>query len=179
MCMKTSYYDELIKGLKNKGFRLTKIRKAIIEELDLAKKPLSASEIITLLGKHNLKPHKTSVYRELSFMLSEELIIKITFGEKQDRFELAAVEHHHHAVCEQCGDIEDIDCFEGMHLIERQLIALNFKLNAHMMEFFGLCEKCRRDNQQKDNGGKKHVFEGCAEQNKAIRQGDRTGQLWV
>ncbi|MBI4733738.1 MAG: transcriptional repressor, partial [Rubrobacteridae bacterium] len=70
----------------------------------------------------------------------------ITFGDKQDRFELAAIEHHHHAVCERCGDIEDVDCFEGMRLIERQLKAIDFKVNAHMIEFFGLCKKCRCDN---------------------------------
>jgi Fe2+ or Zn2+ uptake regulation protein len=144
--MKTTYYEEIVHELKSKGFRLTRIRKAVIEELDLAKKPLTAAEIIILLEKHGLQPHKTSVYRELNFMLTEGLIIKITFGDKQDRFELSTLEHHHHAVCEKCGGVEDVDCLEGMRMIEKQLAAKNFKINAHMLEFFGLCDTCRHDN---------------------------------
>lgn len=138
-----SYYDELINDLKGKGFRLTKVRKAIIEVLDLARKPLSVAELTALLGRRGLMPHKTSIYRELNFMLSEGIVIKITFGEKQDRFELAAMEHHHHAVCEGCGEVEDIDCGDGIRQIEEQLKGQSFRVSTHIIEFFGLCKKCQ------------------------------------
>ncbi|MHB8840423.1 MAG: Fur family transcriptional regulator [Candidatus Aquicultor sp.] len=138
-----SYYNDLIKDLKDRGFRLTKLRKAILEELDLARKPLSAAEIIEQLKKHDLKPHKTSIYREVTFMLEQGIITKITFGERQDRFELAAIEHHHHAMCQSCGEIEDIDCSEGIREIEKMLHAQDFKVNFHLVEFIGLCKNCR------------------------------------
>lgn len=144
--MSKSYYDSLIVELKNKGFRLTKVRKAIIEELDLSRKPLSAGELIELLDKHGLKPHKTSVYREINFMLEQEIINRVTFGERQDRFELAALEHHHHAICQNCGEIEDIDCGEGIRQIEEMLNKQKFKVSNHLIEFFGLCKNCQQSN---------------------------------
>lgn len=141
--MSYSYYDGIIKELKNKGFRLTKVRKAIIEVLDIAKKPLSASDIIVLLGECDLTPHKTSIYRELNFMLEQGVINRITFGERQDRFELLAMEHHHHAICQNCGDIEDVECGEEIRKIEQMLKNRNFKVSDHLIEFFGLCKKCQ------------------------------------
>lgn len=141
--MSKSYYNELIEELKNKGFRLTKVRKALIEELDIAKKPLSANELIELLNDRGLQPHKTSVYRELGFMLEQGIIKKLTFGERQDRFELAAMEHHHHAICENCGEIEDINCVAGIREIEERLREQNFEVSDHLIEFFGLCKKCK------------------------------------
>lgn len=141
--MSKSYYNELIEELKSKGFRLTKVRKALIEELDIARKPLSANELIELLNDRGLQPHKTSVYRELGFMLEQGIIKKLTFGERQDRFELAAMEHHHHAICENCGEIEDINCVAGIREIEERLREQNFEVSNHLIEFFGLCKKCK------------------------------------
>jgi Fe2+ or Zn2+ uptake regulation protein len=139
------YYEQITKKLKASGFRLTKVRKAVLKELDEAQKPLSAADIMDrLAAKHGLRPHKTSIYREIKFLLEQELIIKITFGEKQDLFELADMEHHHHAACQACGDIEDIDCSEGIRKIEEKLGARGFHVNAHLVEFIGLCLECSR-----------------------------------
>ncbi|MCL5291047.1 MAG: transcriptional repressor [Actinobacteria bacterium] len=142
--MKRSFYDGIIRDLKDQGFRLTKVRMAIIEELDRAKKPLSAGELIGLLKKRGLGPHKTSVYREIAFMLEQEIINRLSFGERQDRFELAALEHHHHAICKVCGEIEDIACSEGIRQIEEMLGKQKFKVSGHLIEFFGLCTSCQQ-----------------------------------
>jgi Fe2+ or Zn2+ uptake regulation protein len=137
-----NYYDGLIGKLRDAGFRLTTLRKAVLKELDLARKPLSAADIMDRLERQGLKPHKTSVYREINFLLKQQIIIKITFGEKQDLFELAEMKHHHHAACQSCGEIEDIDCSSGIKEIERKLSSRGFKVNFHLVEFIGLCRKC-------------------------------------
>ncbi|HZD60664.1 MAG TPA: transcriptional repressor [Anaerolineae bacterium] len=142
--MNRDCFDELIEELRGKGFRITKLRKAIIEELDLARKPLSAVEIADLLKDRRLEPHKTSIYRELGFMLEQGIINKLTFGEKQDRFEIAAMDHHHHAVCQNCGQVEDIECTKDIRKIEDALSAKDFKVDYHLIEFFGLCKNCRK-----------------------------------
>lgn len=143
--MNKSYYDDIINQLKDQGFRLTKVRKAIIEILDNAQKPLSAGDIIALLGESGLEPHRTSIYRELNFMLDQRIVNRLTFGERQDRFELLAMEHHHHAICQNCGDVEDIACGEGIRQIEEMLNKQQFKVSSHLIEFFGLCKSCQQN----------------------------------
>ncbi|MHB0977505.1 MAG: Fur family transcriptional regulator [Candidatus Aquicultorales bacterium] len=140
--MDNSYYDDIISDLKSKGCRLTKLRKAIVFELDNVKKPIAAGELIELLEKRGLKPHKTSVYREIAFMLEQRLLNRLTFGERQDRFELSAHDHHHHAICRGCGSVDDIDCTDGIRQIEEMLGLERFKVSGHLIEFFGLCAAC-------------------------------------
>lgn len=137
------YYEQLIKQLRKSGFRLTRVRKAVLKELDEAQKPLCAADILDRLARnHDLRPHKTSIYREIKFLLKRKIIIKITFGDKQDLFELADMNHHHHAACQSCGGIEDIDCSEGIRKIEEKLGTRGFKVNSHLVEFIGLCRAC-------------------------------------
>ncbi|MCL6106098.1 MAG: transcriptional repressor [Actinobacteria bacterium] len=141
--MNQSYYDFLTNLLIRKGFRLTVVRKAIIRELDNAKRPLSTGELRGCLQKSGLSPHKTTVYREIGFLLDQGIVTRLTFGERQDRFELSLFPHHHHAVCEKCGVVEDIDCAEGISKIEDMLSRRKFKVKTHMVEFIGLCDHCR------------------------------------
>lgn len=141
--MGITFYEDLINDLKSGGFRLTKVRKALIKELDLAQKPLSAAELMSRLEGHGLHPHKTSIYREIGFLLDRGIIKKLTFGERQDRFELTAIAHHHHAVCERCGEVEDVGCGDEIRRIEMELKQKGFSVNAHLVEFFGLCGKCQ------------------------------------
>ncbi|MBI4734084.1 MAG: transcriptional repressor [Rubrobacteridae bacterium] len=137
------YYPEIIESLKAKGCRITKLRRFMVKELDEAGKPLSVSEIMFLLKAHDMSPHKTSVYREIAFLVENGIIERITYGEKLDRFKLTALGHHHHAVCENCGEVRHVVCGEGIKEIERMLEEQHFKVHHHLVEFIGLCEKCR------------------------------------
>ncbi|GFP19172.1 Fur family transcriptional regulator, ferric uptake regulator [Candidatus Hakubella thermalkaliphila] len=138
-----SHTVALINQLRNKKFRITQLRKTLIEELGISKKPLSAGEIIEHLKKEKVIVHKTSVYRELAFLLEQGVVRKITFGEKKDRFELAIM-HHHHAVCQKCGEVEDLLHVEKkIKQIEQTLSQKQFKVEHHLVEFLGLCKKCQ------------------------------------
>jgi len=141
--MKKDLYQLIINELSDKNFRLTKLRKAIVRELNDSQKPQTAGEIIENLAIYGFQSHKTTIYRELTFLLNQNLVKKLNFGENQSRYELQALEHHHHAVCESCGQIKDIDCVEGTREIEKKLANLNFKVKNHLIEFFGLCDKCQ------------------------------------
>ena len=138
-----SHAAALIDQLRGKKFRITRLRKSLIEELEILKKPLSVGEIIEHLRKRKIFVHKTSVYRELVFLIEQEIVRKITFGEKKDRFELAVM-HHHHAVCQKCGDVEDLLHLEKrIQQMEQTLSRKQFKVKQHLVEFLGLCKKCQ------------------------------------
>lgn len=136
------YRKKLLIDLKSKGFRPSGMRLAILEEMELAAKPLPVAELRAALRSRGMNPHKTSVYRALKFMMAEGLVRKVNFGEKQDRFELAA-RHHHHAVCERCGGIEDIDCSSGIMETVETLAARDFLVSRHLVEFIGVCRNCQ------------------------------------
>ncbi|HAX60950.1 MAG TPA: ferric uptake regulation protein, partial [Elusimicrobia bacterium] len=57
--------------------------------------------------------------------------------------------HHHHLVCTNCGRIVDYTDFiddeiELLQLTEKGLSKkYNFKITGHLIQFYGLCDKCR------------------------------------
>jgi Fe2+ or Zn2+ uptake regulation protein len=125
--------------LAAKGFRLTQPRQVIFEVL--SHRPQSVMEIIEKLAKKKLQIDKVTVYRTLSNFVKLNLVEETQFKDKISVYELADHEHHHHVLCEKCGQIEDIHLDEKL-LINAAKKLSSFQINSHHLEFFGLCKKC-------------------------------------
>jgi Fur family ferric uptake transcriptional regulator len=122
------------------GIRYTKPRKLIFEALEHLSKPVSANEINDYLKN---KIDLTSVYRTLSLLVKSEMVNVILFGEGKKRYELKNKnEHHHHLVCEKCGDVEDVEMKESS-LLKSVEERSKFVIKKHNLEFFGLCPDCQ------------------------------------
>ncbi|MEO5361549.1 MAG: transcriptional repressor [Nitrospirota bacterium] len=134
-----------IAALRDKGFRLTKIRKLIIEIFfSNTVTPISAPELKTHLMALDVKVNKTTVYRELDFLSAQGIIVEVNAGDGKKRYELDRSDHHHHILCLRCSAVECVtieDC-----ALEEQLSRVdlkNFKVTGHALNFFGLCAGCR------------------------------------
>ncbi|HUJ79220.1 MAG TPA: Fur family transcriptional regulator [Nitrospiria bacterium] len=134
---------DLLQRVKAGGGRLTRLRKAMLEELGASDGLLSARDMTKRLKTRGMAPHKTSVYREIDFFIRQGLISRIALGDREDRYELARTPHHHHAICEGCGRIEHVDLEAHIVRMERQLSRRRFQVSAHLIEFFGRCGNCR------------------------------------
>lgn len=131
--------QEILDNLKGKGFRITKARKGIIEILWISEAPISAEEIGESLGVN-----KTTVYRELDFLKSQDLLEEIQLGDKKKFFEGSFKDHHHHLYCLSCKKIEDVEMESDLISIEEKISKYkNFKIQKHSLEFFGLCANCK------------------------------------
>ena len=79
---------DIISKLKSDGFRITPARIRIIEMLAKTKKPISAGDLLEDFQKSDNVVNKTTVYRELDFLLEQKLIQEIEFGDGKKRYEL-------------------------------------------------------------------------------------------
>jgi len=147
----TAYIDLALEHLRNKGLRITKPRRLVVELLDRAKKPLSAYEIKELLDQEGEKVDTVSVYRILDCLEENKLIHRVlTSGkvkkcqlEHESECHLPQNEHCHHLlICQKCNTIEEVHC-PGTDALVKELGKLaNFRIQSHNMEFLGLCAKC-------------------------------------
>ncbi len=129
--------------LKSRGHSLTKARKALVELLDVSQKPLSAMDLVAVLFERGLKVNKTTVYRELKFLVEQGLICEIDLGEGNKRYEAVPTSHHHHIVCQQCNAVTCLDMEDELHLMEQQITdRTGFVIAGHDLKFFGLCPTC-------------------------------------
>ena len=135
---------DILKRLKGSGYRITSVRRAVADILASASQPLAVEDMLQQLDERGLVPNKTTVYRELDFLVGEGLALEVDFSEGKKRYELSSHGHHHHLVCTECKAVEGVDIQEqGLAEEEgRMLQEKGFTVTRHMLEFFGICKKC-------------------------------------
>ena len=72
--METLYsdMDAILQRIKNSGFRLTRIRTAMVKILFDENRPLTSSAIQAQLSSLGIKANRTTVYRELLFLVGAQ-----------------------------------------------------------------------------------------------------------
>ena len=80
-----------------------------------------------------------TVYRTLYLLNELGIVRRLDLGDGS-RYELAE-DHHHHIICESCGDISD---FEECPLDPERLPlkSADFEVRSHSLEVYGLCAVC-------------------------------------
>ena len=132
--------DVIARKMKERGLRFTSQKKEIL--CVLQKKPQTILEIYARLKEKKCMVDKATVYRALTSFVGLGIARQIALGDREARFELFNCKHHHHLVCEGCGDIQDIEVDEHTILNEANKNK-TFKIKRHTLEFFGLCSKCQ------------------------------------
>ena len=118
------------KTIQSSGGRLTKTKKAILDVLSQNHCLLSKQELVEKLKVKKIKPDRSTIYRELQFLTTNNIIIKNTIA-GIDYYEIQQ-DHHHHLVCVSCNSISIVEI--GNHLENKSpskisLILLIIRLN--------------------------------------------------
>ncbi len=129
-------------AIKNNGYRLTKARSAIIEIFCISHEPINAQRIQKKLDELQILVNKTTVYRELNFLINQSIIQTVQLTPDTTSYELLSRKHHHHLVCNKCGRIEDV-ILENEPFLEEVKKQTSFKLDSHSLEFYGQCIQCK------------------------------------
>lgn len=135
------------------GYRITVPREAILDVLNRTSEHLSAEDIYMAIHKTHPNIGLTTIYRTLELLVHMGLVFKFDFGDGRARYELSegpkGTRHHHHLVCTKCGRVIDYTDFidDEIELLSRTEKGLsrkfNFKIANHLIQFYGLCEKCQ------------------------------------
>lgn len=133
---------DILKKIKDGGHRLTRTRRAIVEILCRNKCLLTPAEILAGLRKQHLKTDRTTVYRELGFLLENNLVRKTQTEGNKIYYEIPS-EHHHHLICTRCRRVQKITLPDHLKKQERKIFQTQkFQVAFHSLEFYGLCQKC-------------------------------------
>ena len=134
--------DEHSGTLHANSLKVTPARKAILAYMHEMKKPVDVNSLMTRLVSQGIIVNQSTIYRILSIFIENNLVRQIQFQEGKARYELAALPHHHHAVCTNCGLVEDINSCD-VHISPSAQKKTSISISSHSLEFFGLCTACR------------------------------------
>jgi Fur family ferric uptake transcriptional regulator len=131
--------------LRQRGYRLTLQRRAVLKVIAGSRDHLTPAEIYQ--DVHELYPSigLVTVYRTLDMLAGLGLICEVhAAGSCRSYLLRRPSEHHHHLICSDCGSVVDFtDCdLTGM---EKRLVEqTGFDIKDHLLEFAGSCPKCQR-----------------------------------
>ena len=138
-------HKHVAERLGHEGQRYTAGRRALVDLLHRAGRPLEISEI---LDASSGMP-QSSTYRNLVVLERVGAVIRHPGPGGIAHYELseALVGHHHHLVCDNCGRMEDYEAsaeIEGglRAAIDAIAVPSGFKATAHRLELRGLCSRC-------------------------------------
>jgi Fe2+ or Zn2+ uptake regulation protein len=136
-------FEAVLQKLRSGGFRLTRARRSIIRIFLDSGAPLSAAEVMALLLKVNVKVNKTTVYREIDFLMSQDMLLELHLGDGRKRYEIMKDDHHHHLFCVNCSGVECVELERCLEAEEKRISEeKNFRIIKHSVDFYGICAEC-------------------------------------
>ncbi|MFC1549901.1 Fur family transcriptional regulator [Candidatus Neomarinimicrobiota bacterium] len=135
---------ELKEILKNQGFRYTKQRQAIWDELQSTQSYRDVEEIYVSLRTKGSIVSKASVYSTIELLVNNNLLSKLKIGDGKARFEYRESKmHYDYLICTECQKIIEFHGDE-IEILQKNIAEINnFKLTHHTHQLFGLCKDCQ------------------------------------
>lgn len=137
-------FYSILGKIKTENRRLTKTRVGILKALFEFKKPYEFKQIKRWLGRNRVKVDRSTIYRQLHYLVSKKFITKFQLASGKKYYELTG-KHHHHLSCIRCKEIKNVALENCLANFEEKLAKLNgFKVLGHSFEFYGLCAECAK-----------------------------------
>ncbi|HYZ10394.1 MAG TPA: Fur family transcriptional regulator [Actinomycetota bacterium] len=125
------------------GLRATPQRVAIIRALEGKRRPVTAQTLHEeIRGRGG--PGLATVYRTLRALADAGTAETFPAGEGEVAYKLCEVDHHHHLICERCGQVATIPSCEVEDWASAVGRRRGFAVTGHRADVYGLCASCRR-----------------------------------
>ena len=142
-------HDAVAQILRGHGQRYTPARRAVVEALERADRPVTLPEILAV----NDDLAQSSAYRNLAELVDAGVVRRIITSDEYSHFEITdqlTGEHHHHLICTVCGAVEDFTVpTELEDLIDRasRVVARDqqWAVENHRLDLVGQCAGCASD----------------------------------
>lgn len=148
--MDTYYAKE---KLISNGHKFTKQREIIYQALlESRGDHLNPEEIHQMIVNENEDIGIATVYRTLQLFEELGIVNKHNFDHNCFRYELVdldEVHSHHHLICSQCQNVQEmrVDLLDDLEeRIEREQ---DFTISNHDLMFYGICSDCKNNKEKK------------------------------
>ncbi len=124
-----------------KTTRMTKQKRIILEILRNTDCHPSADWVYEQAKKQIPDISLGTVYRNLNVLKDLGEILELNYGSTYSRYDGHAT-NHYHFVCEHCNKLVNVDMpvYQGLDKMVQD--TMNFQVNYHRMEFYGVCDDC-------------------------------------
>ena len=133
-------------SLKERGIRLTRQRRILLELLDRSGRHLNAESLYQMAIEKDPKLNRVTVYRTLKMLKQGGLVDELDlmhYGGDQHYYETRLKQEHAHVICLRCGKVEEF-FGEPLQKLRRQIEAhFGFHILLARTEVGGYCSHCQ------------------------------------
>ena len=131
--------------LERGGYRVSGPRAAVVATLADLGCSVTAKEIADRLREGGEEVGVASIYRALDLLDRLGLARRVDVADGVARYEPAGPrgEHHHHLVCDGCGEVSAFEDPELERTIARLADRVDYAVDAHEVTLRGECPSCR------------------------------------
>jgi len=134
-------------ALQQRGVRLTRQRRVLLEVMDGAERHLDADAILERAQKLDRRVHRVTVYRTLELLkrygLIDELDLLHLRGH-QHFYESHGPQDHIHVACLRCGKVREFESGLFEQLKKQIAHDCGMQITITRTEIGGYCENCRK-----------------------------------
>ena len=142
------YFFEKFKSLlKKEKLKLTKQREAIFKTIYECNFHFTPEDLYLLVKDKYPQCNigMTTVYRTLNLLEENKFVTSISFGIQGKKYEFSSKPHHDHLICTECGKIVEFEDETIEKLQEKIAKMRGFKMTEHIMQLYGICDKCQKE----------------------------------
>lgn len=122
----------------------SKQREEILNVLKDMRNHPTAEEIYIEVKTKNLSASKSTVYRNLSYLLEEGILNKISMINGPDKYDYC-IEPHNHVVCRKCGKVMDFNHkILNKNTIKEIEEKTNILADINNVIVEGICKECKK-----------------------------------
>ncbi|MCH9659260.1 transcriptional repressor [archaeon] len=133
--------EEVVRSLREEGFRITPQRTAIVDYLLKTEDHPSAEHIHKVIRKKYPMVSLSTIYKTLDLLKGKKIVNEIEV-EGEARFD-AHTDEHINLICMNCGKIEDIDEDSIKKIQQKAARKSKYLILKSSFEFFGYCNNCK------------------------------------
>ena len=135
--------DELTEMLRDKEFRITEHRLAVLKAVAHGKQAQTVHALFDKL-RNKYVIDQATVYRNLSSLHAAGLLRRLDFNHGHAHYELETGESSQQLVCSKCETVEKIEDIDASDIVKKMVKkSKKFKkISSHSVEIYGICKKC-------------------------------------
>jgi Fur family peroxide stress response transcriptional regulator len=137
-------YEELLHKLRQRHYRLTPQRLALLRLLAASENHPSAAQLYEQLKEQYPTMSFGTVYKTISLLKEMGEILELGFSHDDNRYDANKPQPHPHLICISCHKIMDADLPVAQTMLNEVASISGYQIVNHRLDFYGICPECQR-----------------------------------
>ena len=136
-------FEELVNNLRERKYRLTPQRIALLRLLAASDGHPSASHLHDQIKDQFPTTSLATVYKTLNVLKEIDEVLELGFSDGDNRYDGNKPYPHPHLICTRCKRIVDPDMATLADLSEELAKKTGYEIVTHRLDFYGICPRCQ------------------------------------